>query len=323
MTSVAQLPPLRGETAQAVASATAHRAALWPAMVEMAARKPARGKLHVRNGQERLAHLAGFDNAHWWLAHTDTSTQSIYAMLKNPDERKVLGHYEAHQPAQAGMPALVGETPAIIEQASAKRARLLPVLVSLCGRVVNGQPLEPRTVQRVMSRLQRANSAAWWNKLDDSSEEALHWSAVTALAVGDGAGSTLPADFYSARRVAQRKQQAESGAALAEFLGLPALSGTPKQVQWAHTLRADFIQKWGHTDADEVQRVLLRKEAAKASFWIDASKERLSSHIYQHADAAPLECLLDPAWLESHDKWAEVTRKNRAQAARAKRQGRA
>ena len=41
MTSVAQPPPLRGETAQAVASATAHRAALWPAMVEMAARKPA------------------------------------------------------------------------------------------------------------------------------------------------------------------------------------------------------------------------------------------------------------------------------------------
>ncbi|MCG9062968.1 hypothetical protein LH427_13770 [Laribacter hongkongensis] len=86
-----------------------------------------------------------------------------------------------------------------------------------------------------------------------------------------------------------RSAHSKDAAAKAKFMGLPALKGSEKQVQWAESIRAAFISNngvapdpdgpgvlcpgdamfgtiWGN---DDIESVLHSKNAEKASFWID------------------------------------------------------
>ena len=66
--------------------------------------------------------------------------------------------------------------------------------------------------------------------------------------------------------ISEKTQQANAESqAAADFLGLPTLSGSPKQIAWATTIRQNFLKS---VDVENLNTAF-KKVANKASFWID------------------------------------------------------
>ena len=83
---------------------------------------------------------------------------------------------------------------------------------------------------------------------------------------------------YAAIRQAKNAKNNAHAKAEAESLGLPELSGTPKQVAWATTIRQNFLAA---IDAQDLSA--FKKSALKASFWIDnraTSREELAQKAF-------------------------------------------
>lgn len=82
-------------------------------------------------------------------------------------------------------------------------------------------------------------------------------------------------DFHSAENVARRAEKRALAAACANFLGLPTLKGTEKQVAWAEAIRTRF-QNYCESCmySDEFLLVAKRKDAKQARYWIENRTEQ-------------------------------------------------
>ena len=297
---------LQAAALEAAAQAQAARAALWPALEALALAAPARrGAPAFKPGQGAalLARAALFDNAHWWLHWSGTTaSRALREMLFAEGREYTPGEeppfFAARRTADQ-LPALVGETAEIIAQAEAKRERIMPLLPAVVAYTTNGFAATPAEQAACLRRIRRANSAAWWLKIDDKDEEQLFWSCANMMMRGSAAGSWLPANFYSAEAVAKRSQTSAAAAEQAKFLNLPALTGSAKQTAWAETLRAKFIDECSDVDAQAVQDVLALTDAATARFWIDMSKWEGNSWQNPHAPQAMFEHMARSGWAQS------------------------
>lgn len=84
---------------------------------------------------------------------------------------------------------------------------------------------------------------------------------------------------------AKAKRQAEldainaAAAAESEFMGLPALTGTEKQIAWATTIRADMLKLASTEQQQAIAKGKWKVAATKASFWIDRRRANHSQTI--------------------------------------------
>lgn len=200
---------------------------------------------------------------------------------------------------------MVGETADLITQAEAKRARLLPMLPELCAQ----HGLSEAQQSAVLRRINRANSAAWWLQKVDDRNDHLFWSCANTMLFDQAQGSVLPPDFYSPNAIAARQKETAAAVYKAKFLDLPALSGSEKQIAWALTLRAKFIEKYSHYDEPEVNAVLALKDAKTSRFWIDQSKERGQSWKNEYAPSEMFEHMTQPGWAEKYAAAAKTAAK--------------
>ena len=72
-----------------------------------------------------------------------------------------------------------------------------------------------------------------------------------------------------AQRDADIKAVNANNAAEAEFLGLPALTGSEKQIAWANTLRAEALKVANADQRVSIEKGKWKVAATKAKFWID------------------------------------------------------
>lgn len=95
----------------------------------------------------------------------------------------------------------------------------------------------------------------------------------------------LLAEHAAAIDAAEAAHQAEldtinaASAAEAEFMGLPALTGTPKQIAWATTIRADMLKLASTEQQQAIAKGKWKVAATKASFWIDRRRANHSQTI--------------------------------------------
>jgi hypothetical protein len=91
-----------------------------------------------------------------------------------------------------------------------------------------------------------------------------------------GAGFGLPPEVEEdADLTARREAATQESAMQAQFLGLPELTGTPKQVAWAVTIRARMSAAAG----PDAARLLKLKGAKTARFWIDNNRTPIATLI--------------------------------------------
>lgn len=77
---------------------------------------------------------------------------------------------------------------------------------------------------------------------------------------------TVDIERFEANRKAKEEAKKAEQAANNQFLGLPELTGTDKQIKWANDLRMSFIKSVG---IEAIQAKKWKKAAEKAKFWID------------------------------------------------------
>ena len=75
-------------------------------------------------------------------------------------------------------------------------------------------------------------------------------------------------ELLKKKEEAAKKYEDENAKAamLAEFLGLPKLSGTQTQVAWAESIRMKCLAR---ASASEIEKIKLSKNAKKAKWWIE------------------------------------------------------
>lgn len=79
------------------------------------------------------------------------------------------------------------------------------------------------------------------------------------------------ADLVAAKAQRQAELDAINAAAAAEagFMGLPALTGSEKQVAWANTLRAEVLKLATPEQQRAIEKGKWKAVATKAKYWID------------------------------------------------------
>lgn len=79
------------------------------------------------------------------------------------------------------------------------------------------------------------------------------------------------ADLVAAKAQRQADLDAINAAAAAEagFMGLPALTGSEKQIAWANTLRAETLKLATPEQQQAIEKGKWKVAATKAKYWID------------------------------------------------------
>jgi len=179
---------------------------------------------------------------------------------------------------------LVG-TPEQVAKAEEIRAKVWPEIAKLQAprgavRLKSGD-LSYKTVEKIRA----LNNAFEWaknepylnRKLAEDDGEVTH---VTAgfIATALERGRNLDPQQWSAEAIAQRAElrriENERATATAQFLALPKLTGTERQVAWATTLR-DKARSLAERKlaTDEFEKLATSKEGKRAKFWIDNREE--------------------------------------------------
>ena len=91
-------------------------------------------------------------------------------------------------------------------------------------------------------------------------------------------------------------EKGKATTAIQKDQGLPALTGSTKQKDWALSLRADFIKAF----PDQLKLVANNAKAKKAKFWIDNRAGITKSHFEKELEKIPV-------WRKSSEKFQQLT----------------
>jgi hypothetical protein len=95
---------------------------------------------------------------------------------------------------------------------------------------------------------------------------------------------TLCTDCRKEEQAQQRKEASEKASSEAKEIGLPALTGSDKQIAWAEALRAEIISQLPKFEnfekIDEFQIWLFSQTSAK--FWIDGRERRDDEYNFEN-----------------------------------------
>jgi chorismate mutase len=188
-------------------------------------------------------------------------------------------HFPLH--LQGKLAPIIGTTPEAVTAAEEKRARIWPRLTEIVRREKTRygktKPiLDARQQAEALDRAARYNNAAYWNHLDDSTEERIFRSLLAGEVPPSGA--ILPRDWYFPARVAARDAATAQAAREAMLLDLPELSGRGKKRKaMAAEIRAQFIAR-GRYMPDRVESIVKRNR--RSSFWIKHAQDDFAQLLY-------------------------------------------